>query len=152
MYCGRSTLILMAHLPLPGTKAITFFPGCAFQPNLSLFFIAAYQIYYLLLEPIGGVRLPLPPRTWAGANDVSQLTFLPVSVMMYTTATYLFSNPPSWLPLAPAVSSLPFGWMVNLASWTAQFIGHGVYEHRAPALLENPRQGGAKAPLLGESD
>lgn len=30
---------------------------------------------------------------------------------------------------------------MNVSSWISQFIGHAVYEHRAPALLDNPRQG-----------
>lgn len=31
--------------------------------------------------------------------------------------------------------------MIFTSSWIFQFIGHGVYEHRAPALMDNLVQG-----------
>jgi len=37
---------------------------------------------------------------------------------------------------------------VHLASWIAQFIGHGVFEGRAPALLDNLAQAVFLAPLF----
>jgi len=60
-FTPRSTLILAAHVHLPGAKAITLFPGFAFQPSLALLLAVGYQIYYLLLEPLGGVRPPPLP-------------------------------------------------------------------------------------------
>lgn len=38
-------------------------------------------------------------------------------------------------------SALPFGTYLFLGSWVVQFIGHGVFERRAPALLDNLGQG-----------
>lgn len=37
---------------------------------------------------------------------------------------------------------------VHVASWVAQFIGHGVFEGRAPALLDNLVQAVFLAPLF----
>jgi uncharacterized membrane protein YGL010W len=36
---------------------------------------------------------------------------------------------------------MPFAIALNVASWIAQFIGHGVFEKRAPALFNNLTQG-----------
>jgi hypothetical protein len=62
---------------------------------------------------------------------------------MYLTGTYLASNPPTTLPWSTAAypTALPFAWAVHGAAWIAQFIGHGVFERRAPALTENLTQG-----------
>ena len=30
----------------------------AFEPNLTLLLASAYNLYYIILQPIGGVRLP----------------------------------------------------------------------------------------------
>jgi uncharacterized membrane protein YGL010W len=38
--------------------------------------------------------------------------------------------------------------MVQLFAWISQFIGHGVYEKRAPALLDNLVQALFLAPLF----
>jgi uncharacterized membrane protein YGL010W len=38
--------------------------------------------------------------------------------------------------------------IVHVAGWVAQFIGHGVWEHRAPAVLDNPVQPLVLAPYL----
>lgn len=38
--------------------------------------------------------------------------------------------------------------LVHLLSWIAQFIGHGVYERRAPALLDNLIQAIFLAPMF----
>jgi uncharacterized membrane protein YGL010W len=37
---------------------------------------------------------------------------------------------------------------VQIVAWTAQFIGHGVYEGRAPALLDNLIQAFVLAPFF----
>lgn len=65
---------------------------------------------------------------------------------MYLTATSFAASPPSWLPLLfykgiTHPSAMPFAIALNVASWIAQFIGHGVFEGRAPALFTNLTQG-----------
>ncbi|WVQ85458.1 hypothetical protein IAT38_007623 [Cryptococcus sp. DSM 104549] len=116
-----SFLILISHFSLPGTRAHVLAPGLAVQPNLSLAWITSYVIYYIILEPIAG------------------LTYIPVGTIMYLTATYLANYPPAWLPFSSAVhpTAVPFAWSVHALAWIAQFIGHGFFEHRAPALTDN---------------
>jgi len=41
-----------------------------------------------------------------------------------------------WHATAPA-DVTTYAWGVHIACWIAQFYGHGVHEHRRPALLEN---------------
>ncbi|KAJ3673780.1 hypothetical protein LUZ60_005772 [Juncus effusus] len=54
--------------------------------------------------------------------------------------------------LLASVLGFSLGWKVILASqllcWTGQFIGHGVFEHRAPALLDNLAQAFLMAPFF----
>ncbi|CAD6587848.1 MAG: hypothetical protein TREMPRED_004869, partial [Tremellales sp. Tagirdzhanova-0007] len=123
-----STLILAAHLPFPGSHPITLVPGFTFQLNLALLLTIGGQAYYLLLDLPAG------------------LLSSPVSLSMCFTATYLYAHPPSWLPYAS--SSVPFGWMMFTSSWIFQFIGHGVFEHRAPALMDNLVQALLLAPFF----
>ncbi|WVQ97235.1 hypothetical protein IAU59_004345 [Kwoniella sp. CBS 9459] len=127
-----SWLLIAAHLPVPGTKAITLAPGLAVQPSLALGHIVAYVGYYIALEPLGG------------------LTYLPFGALSYLTATYLATSPPSWLPLTDPTnpSAQPFGWAVFAFAWIAQFVGHGVFERRAPALFDNLVQALVLAPFF----
>ncbi|KAK8865837.1 hypothetical protein IAR55_000985 [Kwoniella newhampshirensis] len=116
-----SWLLIAAHLPLPGTTPITLVKGLAIQPSLALAWMVVYEGYYLVLDPVGG------------------LTYLPVGILSYLTATYLATSPPSWLPFStPAQpTAQPFAWTVFALAWIAQFVGHGFFEHRAPALTDN---------------
>lgn len=50
-------MIMLAHIPLPGTKTVQLAPNLAIRPNVTLALYAGYQIYYFLLEPIGAVRV-----------------------------------------------------------------------------------------------
>lgn len=65
---------------------------------------------------------------------------------MYLTATSFAASAPLSLPLryykgVAHPSAMPFAIALNVASWIAQFIGHGVFEKRAPALFNNLTQG-----------
>lgn len=65
---------------------------------------------------------------------------------MYLTATSFANSAPLSLPLrlykgVAHPSAMPFAIALNVASWIAQFIGHGVFEGRAPALFTNLTQG-----------
>lgn len=68
---------------------------------------------------------------------------------MYLTATYLVNHVPEWLPwryaFGPEPSALPFGLAVFFNGWFWQFVGHFVYEGRAPALFDNLSQGECRA-------
>lgn len=54
---GRSTLIMLAHIPFPFGSGNTtqLLPGLAVKPNFALLVYLGYQVYYFLLEPIGAV-------------------------------------------------------------------------------------------------
>ncbi|KAK6905629.1 endoplasmic reticulum protein [Kwoniella mangroviensis CBS 10435] len=127
-----SWLLIASHLPIPGTSATILRDGLAYQPSLAMGWIVAYLTYYVLLEPVGG------------------LTYLPIGTLLYLTSTYLAVSPPSWLPFTDPFkpSAQPFAWAVFFASWIAQFIGHGVFEHRAPALVDNLVQALVLAPFF----
>jgi len=91
-------------------------------PNLATFGTIAFATVYVLMEPVaGGVLMPILFGWTALANYLNQT--------YGATASY-------W-----ALS-------VHITSWIAQFIGHGVFEGRAPALLDNLVQAIVLAPFF----
>lgn len=90
--------------------------------NLGTTACIAYSSLYVLMEPVAGAMLaPLLFGGTAGAN--------------YLTSTY------GWQANKIAIG-------VHIASWLAQFVGHGIYEGRAPALLDNLVQAVFLAPFF----
>jgi len=91
-------------------------------PNVDLFSCLAYCILYILLEPVAGSAL--------------------AAVLLASTA---FAN-----HLTSKYGMTANYWAIGLhvGSWIAQFIGHGVYEGRAPALFDNLFQAFFLAPLF----
>jgi len=90
--------------------------------NLSTLTATAYAVLYALLEPMAGTLLA------------------PYVVAQSLVGTYLverFGN-----------DANKIAGIVQLFSWVCQFIGHGVYEKRAPALLDNLVQALFLAPLF----
>ena len=57
-----------------------------------------------------------------------QLLYLPQYILMLLTATSFGLSNPNAVPIAFSLQAL---------SWTMQFLGHGLAERRAPALLNN---------------
>jgi 2-hydroxy fatty acid dioxygenase len=81
-----------------------------------------YALGYILLEPVVGlVSVPLLLGVAAYMN--------------YLTITY-----------GATATSWSVG--IHVASWIAQFVGHGAYEGRSPALLDNLFQALFLAPLF----
>jgi uncharacterized membrane protein YGL010W len=81
-----------------------------------------YSGFYILLEPVAGtVLLPLIIGWTAFSN--------------YLTDNYKY-NANAW-----AVA-------IEIFAWVAQFVGHGVYEGRVPALLDNLLQALVLAPFF----
>lgn len=137
---------------------------------MALILALVFQIYYITLNEFVGVsggalatrqwrlgscpascRGP-PPRQVSQHNQSpvivvadTQATYLPFMLAMYLTATFLANHVPSWLPLRDALggapSSLPFGLVVFFNGWFWQFLGHFMFEGRAPALFDNLTQG-----------
>ncbi|KAJ3552904.1 hypothetical protein NM688_g3909 [Phlebia brevispora] len=104
--------VLTANVPLPD-----FIPPIhykvndylIFDLNLPAFWAASYVLYYFILDP------------------VAALLYLPLSVFTLLTATAVSYRP----------DALTIGGLVHGISWCLQFLGHGLAEKRAPALLDN---------------
>jgi 2-hydroxy fatty acid dioxygenase len=91
-------------------------------PNAGTVLCLAYSVLYILLEPVaGGILAPILLASTAYANHL--------------TSTY-------------GATANYWALGVHLASWIAQFIGHGIFEGRAPALLDNLAQAVFLAPLF----
>ena len=91
-------------------------------PNLGTIFTLLYATLYVLMEPVaGGMLAPLLLASTAYSK--------------YLTSTY-----------GATANYWALGFFVT--SWIAQFIGHGIFEGRAPALLDNLVQALFLAPFF----
>ena len=91
-------------------------------PNLGTLATYAYCGLYILLEPVAGGAL-------------SALLLVGTAYANHLTNIY-----------SPSVNY--WAAAVNVICWIAQFIGHGRFEGRAPALLDNLYQAFLLAPLF----
>jgi len=92
------------------------------EPNLGTIACLGYSIGYVLMEPVAGALLL--PFLLAGT-----------AYSNYLTSTY-------------GMKANHIAIAVHIVSWIAQFIGHGKFEGRAPALLDNLVQALFLAPLF----
>ncbi|KAL8663751.1 MAG: hypothetical protein Q9202_003565 [Teloschistes flavicans] len=120
------TILMTAFLLGTNTPPLVPMPQWLIIPNLpsNLGTIATlvYATLYILMEPVaGGLLAPLMLGGTAYANHLTNTHG--------QTANY---------------------WALGLhiASWIAQFVGHGVFEGRAPALLDNLVQAFFLAPFF----
>ncbi|KAK1926195.1 putative endoplasmic reticulum protein [Papiliotrema laurentii] len=127
-----STLVLLSAWSLPNSLTYVIARPLAYQPSLALVFVVTYQLYYIALDAFLG------------------LTCLPWMSLVYLTATYTYHFPPSWAPFSTAAhpTAVPLAWIVFTSAWIGQFIGHGVFERRAPALKDNLVQAIVTAPFF----
>ncbi|KAL9102848.1 MAG: hypothetical protein Q9163_002063 [Psora crenata] len=91
-------------------------------PNLGTIFTLVYAVLYILMEPVAGGLLA--PMLLVGTAFTNHLTST-----YGATANYWALG-------------------VFVTSWIAQFIGHGAFEGRAPALLDNLVQALFLAPFF----
>ncbi|KAL9611805.1 MAG: hypothetical protein Q9167_003573 [Letrouitia subvulpina] len=91
-------------------------------PNLGTIAALLYATLYILMEPVAGGFLA--PLMLGGTAYAKYLTSL-----YGQTANYWALG-------------------IHVASWIAQFIGHGIFEGRAPALLDNLVQALFLAPFF----
>ncbi|KAJ3703078.1 hypothetical protein LUZ61_006783 [Rhynchospora tenuis] len=118
LYTG---LVLFQFTPTFFTLALADDKVIAF--NFAFFFALIYAVFYVLMVPKAG-------------SLAAVLCFL------------------CWIGSEFLASRLGFslGWKVVLAAqvfcWTGQFLGHGLFEKRAPALLDNLVQAFLMAPLF----
>ncbi|KAF9999149.1 hypothetical protein BGZ79_007233 [Entomortierella chlamydospora] len=90
-------------------------------PNLALLTMVGYTSYYIKLDKVAG------------------LLTAPFFLGLARLATnFQLTN--------PNADKIALG--IHVAAWIAQFIGHGVYEKRAPKLLENLLQALVLAPYF----
>ncbi|ORY25194.1 hypothetical protein BCR39DRAFT_545034 [Naematelia encephala] len=128
-----STLGLMSYLPLwRNVKIYDLFPGFSFYPSVALVVASAYQLYYIALDPIAGI------------------SFIPPAAAIYLSATNTALRPSANMPYSSYahLTAQPLLWMVFFFGWIAQFIGHGYFERRAPALKDNLVQALVTAPFF----
>ncbi|KAK5174360.1 uncharacterized protein LTR77_001440 [Saxophila tyrrhenica] len=101
-------------------------PGYLTIPNLPANFgtilCTLYSTLYVLMEPVAGGLLA--PLLLAGTAYSNHLTFA-------------YGMKANYIALG-----------VHVFSWIAQFVGHGVFEGRAPALLDNLVQALFLAPFF----
>ena len=89
--------------------------------NGALVVAIVYALFYAALEPRAGVL------------------YWPVLAVMVVSADLLVARVPNAL-------AITLVW--HAAAWIAQFIGHGIFERRAPALLDSLVQALLLAPLF----
>ncbi len=91
--------------------------------NYTFVFAAVYALFYISLDPrAGSLAAFLVLACWVGANAAAQSL--------------------------PFVSGRNLILVTQGVCWTSQFIGHGVFEKRAPALLDNIVQAFLMAPFF----
>ena len=91
-------------------------------PNLGTLAALSYSSLYVLLEPVAGSAFA-------------------VLIMLSTAGGNLLTSTYGSATLGPLAT-------IHILSWIAQFIGHGKFEGRAPALLDNLVQALFLAPLF----
>lgn len=91
-------------------------------PNLGTITALLYATLYILMEPVaGGILAPILLGGTAYANQL--------------TASY-------------GRTANTWAFALHVICWLAQFVGHGVFEGRAPALLDNLVQAIFLAPFF----
>ncbi|KAJ0393456.1 hypothetical protein P43SY_002930 [Pythium insidiosum] len=94
--------------------------------NFAAVAAVVYMVWYILLD------------VWAGLLGAS-LVFA-----SYVYGNYLSQNAPALYGVAAWQLALP----VHVLAWILQFIGHGVFERRKPALLDSLDQAVITAPMF----
>jgi len=120
-------MILMASFLLAtNSPTLIPLPSWLMIPNLPLnlgtITAILYSGFYMLLEPVAGTILFPILMGWTAYSN-------------YLTSNYTYNA---------NVAAIA----VEVFAWGAQFIGHGVYEGRAPALLDNLIQAVVLAPFF----
>jgi len=107
-----SSMVFLSSLSTPASSpsvAHYFGPYLGFELNWATLLATIYQLYYIILEPVAG------------------LLYVPQMAVMLLSA----------IPFSHRSDGVKMAAFVQLFSWIAQFMGHGLAEKRAPALLDN---------------
>ncbi|KAJ3346598.1 hypothetical protein HDU83_002844 [Entophlyctis luteolus] len=111
---------------VPTILLTSFIIAGHFNTSVMCIGAAAYSLYYFILHPVIG-----------GSASVL------VGGLAAFAASFL-KHGKEWTGVEP-ISSASIAFVI---AWIAQFIGHGVYERRAPALLDNLVQALVLAPFF----
>ena len=107
--------------------------------NLGTIAAVLYALLYILMEPVAGMVHGLltvsRAEVYASGALCAPLIIGGVAVANYLTHTY-----------GMIATSIALG--VHVFSWIIQFVGHGKFEGRAPALLDNLVQALFLAPFF----
>jgi len=90
--------------------------------NLGTLTCLLYTVLYILMEPVAGAL-------------IAPLMFAGTAYGNYLTQTY-GNDANKWALI------------LHVSAWIAQFVGHGAFEHRSPALLDNLFQAFFLAPFF----
>ncbi|MBA0790199.1 hypothetical protein Gohar_014864 [Gossypium harknessii] len=131
--------------------------------NYGFLFALIYGLFYVILDKKAGSLAALICLTcWVGATFLAahlgySLAWKVVKIILFLSFIFGAINIPSCafaehdcsFPLIrTCVLSIQVVLAAQLFCWTGQFIGHGVFEKRAPALLDNLVQAFLMAPFF----
>ncbi|KAJ2506059.1 hypothetical protein GGI11_006789 [Coemansia sp. RSA 2049] len=122
---GLTTALTPQHLfayPKPVSTALDWLPGPNPLPNASAIYVLGCALFYLALDQVAGLL---------------------IAPLLYTI---LVSSQEYALGGSPGSTKVLLA--VFVVAWAAQFVGHGVFERRAPALLDNLMQALVMAPFF----
>lgn len=133
-----STLLITSNVPLPFTSSASDTNQLHVFANLGFASSVAYGLFYALLDPKFGLPslLILPSITY----ELSKSVWTPGS----STIFHCIKS----LPILAAWSPTSLATLLFVVGWLVQFVGHGVFEQRAPALLDNLVQALVLAPFF----
>ncbi|KAJ2716457.1 hypothetical protein H4R19_000641 [Coemansia spiralis] len=110
-----------AGWPEPVARWLELIPGPTPPLNLAAVVTAVYSVFYLLLDPVAG--LLAAPLLYA---------------CLATSQQFALASADAWQPALA----------LFVVAWVAQFVGHGVFERRAPALVDSLAQALVMAPFF----
>ncbi|KAF8138680.1 hypothetical protein EV363DRAFT_1155651 [Boletus edulis] len=125
-----SALVLTTLIPPPPflpSAHYVFNNFLIFDLNTSALIAAFYLSYYIVLDPVAAVSPQSAPQINPLITHFDQILYAPQMILSLLSATAYAYRPDG---IRDAI-------IVQVVSWIAQFLGHGLAEGRAPALLDN---------------
>lgn len=110
-------------IPIILTSAIAMLTKFSFfNPyiNVGNILIASFSCFYILMD----WKVGIPTVLFYGG-------------FAYVFSTYFYFIAPSPFSITDQAHLLKYALYIHIVAWLAQFYGHKVHEHRAPALLDN---------------
>ncbi len=121
IHCIFVPIILFTSIALLSLGTLgSFVPGTSVYFNLGTLMAAGFSAFYILLDSFGFIVAPA-----------------------LVGLSFKFTE---WIRTVP--DAIPYSIGLFVFAWIVQFIGHGIYEKRAPALLDNLVQALVLAPYF----